>query len=258
MKKLIGVAALAVLTATGCANNNPHPGYLPSEITQYRQPLEQAVASNDTDAIADILANLAQKPFPASDYGMGPLVEKALDAYSHTHYMTLVDNNSPASRNVAEFDMSCQSEIRQLCSQKSREDVSYRAQVNKMQSDNDRLSRQRALQAGNAEISSVQDARYMLNPTMLEFEALQPKASGGDGRYYEFASEITYSNGNVYFAFRQGSYQVLVDPTFHGDVSFNRPVVITGKYDGNQTVQLNYGGVATAARIVDAHVFPIY
>lgn len=119
----------------------------------------------------------------------------------------------------------------------------------------DELRRQ--LQAGERQVSSLDDAILLCNPQDGTSLIMSPKASGGDGEYYQIHFVITDRQGSNYIGWdsRFGVGAIAVDPEIFGDARYNSPMVLVGRYAGNSKARLVNGRVVTVPMFDDAMLF---
>lgn len=249
------------LLLVGCSTNYSYD-YDSTRYTKHEEPLKSAMRNNNLDEMAKILRTFESQPYSAADYGIGELEEKAFKQYSRELYVSLVDENSLSSRVIGDFDSLCMSKIGRLCAEEERSDVIYRNSMAVMEQRSTIIAREKDLDSGYAEIQTPSDARHVFTPRDGSRILFNPLIQGGDNQYYEFTAFLTNKQGSVYLSWwPDASWDlpaigcILNDPVLHGDISFNQPVTVIGKYVENEKISLTNGGQSIVPTFSEAHVF---
>lgn len=119
---------------------------------------------------------------------------------------------------------------------------------------------------GNREIDTLKEARAFHQPRRNNDILSSPNVSGGDGKFYEFSTELTEKSGDTIISWwpdsssRLPSVGAILTNIQHLEkgTRFNTPSLVIGKYVDNGTIPLTNGGSANVPVFENVYIFRLH
>ncbi|WP_055100657.1 hypothetical protein [Alloalcanivorax xenomutans] len=228
---------------------------------------------------------LAAQSDPKYRYKIGPeRLHAAKEALSQHYFRLYSDGNKHL--NLGDFDDLCRQKIQSVCTQNTRDSVEglrvHYAGVEKREREAREKEREQraeeqakrdaritALKSGKLKVTYLWDAQHLHSPKDGSRLLGSPYLKGGDGKYYEFKTNVTDMRGGTVISWLPdyftsiGSYRhsaprwgaIIRPQKVPKNLTFGQEVTVVGKYTSNQRLPLVDGSSALVPVFSEAYIF---